>query len=462
MRGRDPNSSLSLSDPMGIHIVGIGGAGMRSIALVLAKMGHTISGSDLKHSPGLERLESEGITVTIGHSRDNLPKVSLLTKSTAVPDTNVEVHEAKQRGITVVSRSTITAAITREKNTVSVAGTHGKTTTSSMLSLLLAEGGVNPSFLIGGEVNEIGCGALWDSSSQYLVVEADESDGTFLELETDIAIVTSVEPDHLAYYGGAKQLKQAFKQFVENAKQRSYVCADQVGTEHLLQGENIVTYGENPNSDYVIHGYSGGKFSSSFSISGPKGEIGVFKLASPGLHNALNATAAIAVAADMGMNGKSLRRGIAHFAGVARRFQFRGEQDNISFIDDYAHLPTEVKAALAAAKDGEWKRIVAVFQPHRYTRTYELANDFVGAFDDADEVIITGVYPSGEKPIPGVTGKLIADSLERNQKQKTIHYYEHRSELIDFLKRNLRSGDLCITLGAGDLTSLPNELMGDS
>ena len=177
---------------------------------------------------------------------------------------------------------------------------------------------------------------------------------------------------------------------------------------------------------------------------------------------ALIATAAIAVAADMGMNGKSLRRGIAHFAGVARRFQFRGEQDNISFIDDYAHLPTEVKAALAAAKDGEWKRIVAVFQPHRYTRTYELANDFVGAFDDADEVIITGVYPSGEKPIPGVTGKLIADSLERNQKQKTIHYYEHRSELIDFLKRNLRSGDLCITLGAGDLTSLPNELMGDS
>lgn len=220
-----------------------------------------------------------------------------------------------------------------------------------------------------------------------------------------------------------------------------------------------MTYGTNTKSDYSLQSYVGGRFSSSFEIIGPEANLGRFTLASPGLHNALNATAAIAVGVDIGLPVEELRRGLSHFAGVARRFQFRGEANGVAFIDDYAHLPTEVKAALKAASEGQWGRIVAVFQPHRYTRTYDLADSFSSCFDDADEVIITGIYSSGEKPIPGVTGKLIADSLKATGYAKPVHYCEHRQELIKLLHENLQPGDLCITLGAGDLTSLPSEML---
>ena len=450
---------LSLTEPKDIHIIGIGGAGMRSIALVLSGMGHRVKGSDLKYSSGLERLKSEGIEIYIGHSEKNLLNASILTKSTAIPEGNVEVQEAKREGIDIFSRAEVLSAISQTKKTIAVAGTHGKTTTSSMLSLALAEAGVNPSFLIGGEVNEIGCGALWDKDSKFLVVEADESDGTFLEVEAEFSIVTSVEPDHLSYYGTSQKLREAFKQFVSNTKKKTYICDEDVGTEYLLDDKNVVTYGTSQESDYSLQSYTGGRFSSSFEIVGPETNLGPFTLASPGLHNALNATAAVALGIDIGLPVEDLRRGISHFAGVARRFQFRGEANGVAYIDDYAHLPSEVKAALKAASEGEWGRIIAVFQPHRYTRTYELADAFSDCFEYADEVIITGIYPSGEKPIPGVTGKLIADSLKTAGYVKPIHYCEHRQEIIELLYENLQQGDLCITLGAGDLTSLPNEMM---
>ncbi|MEG3587123.1 MAG: UDP-N-acetylmuramate--L-alanine ligase [Actinomycetota bacterium] len=450
---------LSLTEAKDIHVVGIGGAGMRSIAMVLSGMGHKVRGSDLKYSPGLERLENEGIEVLIGHSEKNLLNASLLTKSTAIPEGNIEVREAKRKGIDVASRAEVLAAISRTKKTIAVAGTHGKTTTSSMLSVALAEAGVNPSFLIGGEVNEIGCGALWDKNSKLLVIEADESDGTFLEVEAEFSIVTSVEPDHLSYYGTSEKLRQAFEQFVTNTRNKAYICSDDVGTTYLLDGENVVTYGTNPNSTYRLQSYSGDRFSSSFEIIGPESNLGRFTLASPGLHNALNATAAVALGIDIGLSVEDLRRGISNFAGVARRFQYRGEANGVAYIDDYAHLPTEVEAALKAASEGNWNRIIAVFQPHRYTRTHELADAFSECFDHANQVIITGIYPSGEKPIPGVTGKLIADSLKVEGDAKPIHYCEHRQELIQLLHENLQPGDLCITLGAGDLTSLPNEML---
>ncbi|MEC7845639.1 MAG: UDP-N-acetylmuramate--L-alanine ligase [Actinomycetota bacterium] len=450
---------LSLTEPKDIHIIGIGGAGMRSIALVLSGMGHRVKGSDLKYSSGLERLKSEGIEIYIGHSEKNLLNASILTKSTAIPEGNVEVQEAKRKGIDIFSRAEVLSAISQTKKTIAVAGTHGKTTTSSMLSLALAEAGVNPSFLIGGEVNEIGCGALWDKDSKFLVVEADESDGTFLEVEAEFSIVTSVEPDHLSYYGTSQKLREAFKQFVSDTKKKTYICDEDVGTEYLLDDKNVVTYGTSQESDYSLQSYTGGRFSSSFEIVGPETNLGPFTLASPGLHNALNATAAVALGVDIGLPVEDLRRGISHFAGVARRFQFRGEANGVAYIDDYAHLPSEVKAALKAASEGEWGRIIAVFQPHRYTRTYELADAFSDCFEYADEVIITGIYPSGEKPIPGVTGKLIADSLKTAGYVKPVHYCEHRQEIIELLYENLQQGDLCITLGAGDLTSLPNEMM---
>jgi UDP-N-acetylmuramate--alanine ligase len=459
MKGRNSTQELSFADPMDVHVVGIGGAGMRSIALVLAGMGHRVTGSDLKHSPGLERLENEGIKIFVGHSKHNLPAASLLTKSTAIPEGNVEVREAERKGIHVASRAEVLAAISRTKSTIAVAGTHGKTTTSSILSLALAETGINPSFLIGGEVNEIGCGALWDKESRYLVVEADESDGTFLELQSELSIVTSVEPDHLSYYGTASKLKEAFNDFVINTQRKAFVCADNVGTRYLLELDNVITYGSNPDSDYVLHSYDGGRFSSTFGIDGPNGSLGLFNLACPGLHNAMNATAAIAVGIDLGFLVEDLRRGVSHFAGVSRRFQYRGESRGVSYVDDYAHLPTEVKAALRAATEGNWNRIVAVFQPHRYTRTRELADSFSDCFEDADEIVITGIYPSGEKPIPGVTGKLIADSLDVEGNSKPIYYCEHREDLIHLLRNELRTGDLCITLGAGDLNNLPNEML---
>ena len=451
---------VDLDTPTSVHIVGIGGAGMRSIANVLADMGHDVSGSDLKYSPGLDQLKSKGINVTIGHSESNFENQKLLTMSTAIPEGNPEVVAALEAGIPALTRAQIMALITAKKKSIVVAGTHGKTTTSSILSVLLSAADTKPSFLIGGDLNEIGCGALWNKTSDLLVVEGDESDGSFLELDSDISIITSVESDHLSYYKDNGKLKHAFREFATKTKGLVYLYGDSPETQYLKDLPNIRTYGEAIDSTYRIENYKGKRFSSFFKIASEGEDIGTFNLASPGFHNALNATVAVAVAVDLGLNIEKIKEGISQFAGVARRFQYRGEVNGVSFIDDYAHLPTEVESALEAAKEGKWNRVIAVFQPHRFTRTNDLAPAFSNCFQEADEIIITGIYSAGEKAIPGVTGKLVADAVASKATAKNVRYCEHREDLIMLLRELLVEGDLCLTLGAGDLTNIADQLMG--
>ena len=451
---------VDLDTPASVHIVGIGGAGMRSIANVLADMGHDVSGSDLKYSPGLDQLKTKGIKVAIGHSESNFENQKLLTMSTAIPEGNPEVVAALEAGIPVLTRAQIMALITAKKKSIVVAGTHGKTTTSSILSVLLSAADTEPSFLIGGDLNEIGCGALWNRTSDLLVVEGDESDGSFLELDSDISIITSVESDHLSYYKDNGKLKDAFREFATKTKGLVYLYGDSPETQYLKDLPNIRTYGEALDSTYQIKNYKGKRFSSSFKIASEGEDIGTFDLASPGFHNSLNATVAVAVAVDLGLSIEKIKKGISQFAGVARRFQYRGEVNGVSFIDDYAHLPTEVESALEAAKEGKWNRVVAVFQPHRYTRTNDLAPAFSNCFKEADEIIITGIYSAGEKAIPGVTGKLVADAVASKTTAKNVRYCEHREDLIMLLRELLAEGDLCLTLGAGDLTNIADQLMG--
>lgn len=458
MTGHPDMEDLDLEAFPKVHVIGIGGAGMRAIASVLISMGHDVSGSDLRES-GLDTLRAEGATVTVGHDAANLGPVDIVTRSTAVPDSNAEVVAALDRSIPVVSRATMLSAMTRIRRTVAVAGTHGKTTTASMLAVLLREAGMDPSFIIGGEVNEIGSGAVWASTDGWFIVEADESDGTFLRLQSSAAIITSVEPDHLSYYGSEAELVQAFERFSDGVSGPCVVCLDDPGAAALARVDGVVTYGTDPRADWVISGYEGGRSSSTFRLSGPDSSERRLELATPGLHNVRNATAAIAMGHALGASPDAGAAALAKFGGVARRFQYRGERDGITYVDDYAHLPAEVEAALEAAAGGNWNRVVCVFQPHRYSRTNDLWRSFGKAFDRADILVITDVYPAGETPMPGVTGKLIVDSVLHHDPASEVSYCPHRDELRAYLEARLGPGDLCLTLGAGDLTTLPDELL---
>jgi UDP-N-acetylmuramate--alanine ligase len=445
-----------------VHVVGIGGAGMSAIATVLDAMGHTVTGSDLKASAVTERLQRAGIKVTVGHAAANVGAADLVTMSSAIPEANPEVREARSRGITVLTRAESLAAIASLRRCVAVAGTHGKTTTASMLALLLVEAGIRPSFLIGGDVNEIGTNAVWDEG-EWLVVEADESDGTFLSLVPDVAVVTNVEADHLDHYGTFDAVRAAFEAFVASARLRRVVGGDgEVATE-IGQASGADVVGTDPDSTFRMADVVLSRSAVAFDLVAPTGEVlGRLDVPVPGLHNARNAAVAAVAALAVDVPFDTVRRALARFAGVARRFEFRGTVAGITYVDDYAHLPSEVRAALAAARNGGWPRVVAVFQPHRYSRTAELWAEFGRSFGDADEVVITDVYGAGESPVPGVTGRLVADAIRREEPGTPVHYAAGRSELRTVVQGLLRPGDLCCTLGAGDLTSLPDELMSDA
>ena len=423
---------LDLNVPQRVHVVGVGGAGMNAIATVLA---------------------------TMGHRAENVGDVDAVTISTAVPASNPEVVAASERGIPVLRRAEVLAAISATRRTVSVAGTHGKTTTSSMLALVLVEAALRPSFIVGGELNEIGTGAVWDDGD-WFVVEADESDGTFLELPTEVAIVTSVEPDHLEHYGGRDALVDAFDRFLAAARVR-IVCADDAGAAALGRAHESVTYGVAEEATYRMVDVARSRTSTHFGIEHEGARVADVRLPVPGLHNARNACAAFVAGITVGSTPEAAVRALARYAGVARRFQFRGERNGVTFVDDYAHLPTEVAAALAAAADGAWHRIVCVFQPHRYSRTASLWREFADAFTEADVLVVTDIYGAGEAPRPGVTGKLVVDAVLEAHPEQRLAYLPGRVDLVPYLRRVLRPGDLCLTLGAGDLTSLPAEFLSE-
>jgi len=441
-----------------VHVVGIGGAGMSAIATVLRAMGHEVTGSDLRESGVTERLRSLGIAVAIGHDAANVGDAGLVTLSTAVRSDNPEVVDARERGIPVLARAELLAAIASRKRCVAVAGTHGKTTTASMLSLVLVEAGLRPSFLIGGEVNEIGTNAVWDAG-EWIVVEADESDGTFLHLTPDIAVVTNVEPDHLDHYGSFDAVRGAFAEFLASAAHR-VVGADDAEARIVGRAAGADLVGLAADATFTMTAVEASRSSVAFDLLGPDGaRIARIRVAVPGLHNARNAAVATVAALVAGAPAEAAVAALARFGGVARRFEFRGDHAGVTFVDDYAHLPTEVRAALAAARDGDWGRVVAVFQPHRYSRTAEVGEAFGEAFDDADVVVVTDVYGAGEAPVPGVSGRLVADAVRARRPDAELHYVAGRTELVAAVAALLRPGDLCLTLGAGDLTSLPDELM---
>jgi UDP-N-acetylmuramate--alanine ligase len=449
---------VDLSRPRRLHVVGVGGAGMSAIATVLAAMGHQVTGSDLKWSGALERLRAAGVDVHVGHDPSHVGEADMVTASSAVAESNPELVEARRRRLPVLSRAGVLAGVCACRRTVAVSGTHGKTTTTSMLALILVQAGLRPSFLIGGDVNEIGTNAVWDSGD-WLVVEADESDGTFLELDPEIAVVTNVEPDHLDHYGSFEALVAAFDRFCAGRPGGVVAGADDPRSAQIGRRHGAWLVGGTPGAAYQVADVRRDTAGVSFDLVHDGSSLGRLTLPVTGANIAQNAAVATVAALKVGAPLAAASGALARFAGVARRYERRGERDGVRFVDDYAHLPSEVRAVLDAAS-GEGARLVVVFQPHRYTRTAALGSQFADAFAGADVVVVTDVFPAGEAPVPGVTGRIVYDAVAGAHPELDVRYVPGRVELRATLTEMLRPGDLCLTLGAGDLTTLPDELMG--
>jgi len=449
---------LDLTTPTSVHVIGVGGAGMSAIALVLAQMGHRVTGSDLRPSGVIEQLRRAGVEVSIGHEAANLGDAAWVTASPAVPTTNPELVAARELHRPVLTRAAVMGAITRLKSTLAVAGTHGKTTTSSMLSLIALEAGLAPSYLIGAELSGVGMNAHWGEGS-LLIVEADESYGSFGEIAPFMVGITNVEVDHLDHYGTFDQLEDAFSSLIDRSSHRSVVIADDPGAARLGARHGAIRVGTGSGMDVTITDVALNRASSSFTLGLPHGGAVSVKVGAPGLHNVRNAALAAVMADQAGMGAGDVAAGLARFAGVPRRFEFRGQAGGVTFVDDYAHLPAEVSATLQAALAGGFDRIVAVFQPHRYTRTQAVAASFADAFAGADVVVVTDIYAAGETPIPGVSGRLVADAVAARLPEGTVHYVADDTALASLVNELLRPGDLCLTMGAGNLTDLPDLLV---
>jgi UDP-N-acetylmuramate--alanine ligase len=431
---------------------------MSAIASVLRAMGHRVTGSDLKSSPTTNRLVAAGVDVMIGHQAAHVGDAEMVAVSTAIADSNPEVGEARRRGLRVLSRAEALAAVAACRRCVAVSGTHGKTTTTSMLALILVEAGLRPSFLIGGDINQIGTNAVWDTG-EWLVVEADESDGTFLALDPEVAVVTNVEPDHLDYYGSFPALVAAFDRFCTGPA--VVAGADDAVAAELGRAHGADLVGTAADATFHIGPVSAGRAGVSFALSTGGDVLGTISLPVTGANIARNAAVATVSALRVGASFADAARALARFAGVARRFEQRGEAGGVRYVDDYAHLPTEVSAVLEAARQTDPDRLVVVFQPHRYSRIGALGEQFADAFSAADVIIVTDIFAAGEQPRPGVTGRLVADAIGQNHPDLDVSYVPGRAELRRHLRAVLRRGDLCLTLGAGDLTSLPDEMLAE-
>jgi UDP-N-acetylmuramate--alanine ligase len=397
----------------------------------------------------------------IGHDPAAVAGADIVTYSSAVPETNVEVVAARALGLTVLIRAGILAAICATRRTLAVTGTHGKTTTTSMLWAMLGQAGLHPSCVVGGDLHGLGTGAVWDPEGEWLVVEADESDGTFLQLPVEGVVVTNVESDHLEFYGGLEPLRGAFEEFLRHATAVRVANADDPGAVLVAAragtGE-VTTFGSAPGASLHLTDIDLRRDGAAFSATLDGRRLGSVELAVPGRHNVANASAALALALRSGVSWEDAAAALGRFREVARRFQGRGQKDGVSFVDDYGHLPSEVRASVATARTGSWNRIVAAFQPHRYSRTQALWADFADAFDGVDVLVLTGIYPAGEDPRPGVTGRLIYDAVTAAHPEADVRYVEDRADVAGVLRGILRAGDLCLTLGAGNLNRIPDEL----
>ena len=443
-----------------IHFVGIGGIGMSGIAEVMHILGYQVQGSDIADGYVVEGLRERGIPVAIGHSPDNLGEASVVVVSTAVSKDNPEVQAAYERRIPVVRRAEMLAELMRLKATVAVAGTHGKTTTTSMIAALLDAGGIDPTVINGGIINAYGSNARL-GSSEWMVVEADESDGSFLRLDGTIAVVTNIDPEHLDHYGSFDAVKDAFVEFVENVPfyGAALLCVDHPEVQSViprLRDRRVVTYGFAAQADVrgenVVPFPGGNRFDVSLrDRAGQVRTVAGIELPMPGRHNVQNALAAIGVAAELGIPDEVIARGFEKFHGVKRRFTKVGEVDGVTIIDDYGHHPVEIKAVLSAAREGAEGRVIAVVQPHRYTRLAALMDEFQGAFNDADFVLVAPVYAAGEAPLDGVSHETLVEGLKQRG-HLGAQAVASPAEVCRHLRDLAAPGDMVICLGAGDIT----------
>ncbi len=444
-----------------IHFVGIGGIGMSGIAEVLLNLGYRVSGSDMKESDTTERLRKLGGEIFIGHRGENVESPHVVVISSAVKNDNVEVVAAREKLIPVIPRAEMLAELMRLKYGVAIAGAHGKTTTTSMVSTVLAAGGIDPTVVIGGKLNSLGTNAKL-GQGEFLVAEADESDGSFLKLSPTIAVVTTIDAEHLDYYNDIDEIKEAFLAFINKVPFYgvSVLCLDQQHIQELIPSvqKRYQTYGMSTQADYQARDVLLRPLGSTFRVIHHTTDLGSFELSVPGVHNICNSLAAIAVARELEIDIETIRKALREFSGVQRRFQIKGEAQGIIVVDDYGHHPTEIKATLAAAASGMERRVVVVFQPHRYSRTQHLLEDFFTAFNEADTLIVMDIYAAGEKPVPGVSGRLLFEGIKKHG-HKDVTYIPDKGKVADHMITILKKGDLMITLGAGDVWKIGEQVV---
>ena len=443
-----------------IHFVGIGGIGMSGIAEVLHNLGYVVSGSDSRESETTRRLAALGVRVAIGHRPENVGEADVVVRSSAVAPENAELAAARQRLVPVIQRAEMLAELMRMKYGVAVAGTHGKTTTTSMVATVLARGGLDPTMVIGGRLNALGSNAKL-GRGDFLVAEADESDGSFLKLSPTIAVVTTIDAEHLDYYRDLHHIRETFLEFINKVPfyGLAVLCLDQENIQGLLPRveKRFVTYGLRTQADLLAQDVTLAGMSSEFQVIWKRTPLGRLRLNVPGLHNIYNAMAATAVGLDLELDFSTIREGLLEFTGVDRRFQVRGEAGGVLVVDDYAHHPVEIQATLNAAKAGFNRNLIAVFQPHRYTRTQALLQEFFTAFYQADRLFVTEIYPAGKSPMPGVSGRQIAEGVAGHG-HRNVTYLPAKEELADAVLGVVRPGDMVITLGAGDIWRVAEEV----
>lgn len=454
-----------------VHFVGIGGIGMSGIAEVLHTQGYTVRGSDLAANPNVQRLRAMGIEVAIGQKAENIDDVAVVVVSSAIKKDNPELIAARARSLPVVRRAEMLAEIMRFKNAIAIGGTHGKTTTTSMVAALLDAGKLDPTVINGGIINAYGTNARL-GQGEWMVVEADESDGTFVKLPADVAVVTNIDPEHLDHYKDFDGVKRAFVNFVENVPFYGFavMCLDHPTVQGLvgaIEDRRVITYGQNPQADVRLVDLRNDEGISRFSIAirdrltGNERTIADLALPMPGIHNALNATAAVAVADALHVSADAIREGLKSFSGVKRRFTVTGVVDGVTIIDDYGHHPVEIKSVLRAARQSAKRDVIAVVQPHRYSRLKDLFDDFSACFYDADTVLVAPVYAAGEAPIDGVSHIELVDRI-RARGHRDAQVIEGPDTLAAVIAARAMDGDYVVCLGAGNITqwagSLPDEL----
>jgi UDP-N-acetylmuramate--alanine ligase len=440
--------------PQPVHFVGIGGIGMSGLAEILLEMGYRVSGSDLRNSPITDGLAQRGAVIYQGHDAANVGDAKGVVVSSAVREGNPEVAEARRRGIPVIPRGELLAELMRLKFGIAVAGSHGKTTTTSMVAAILTHAGLDPTVVVGGRVGMMGGANARLGKSDYLVVESDESDGSFLKLAPILAVVTNIDREHLDHYANLDRIRRAFAEFVGKVPfyGAAILCMDDENVQQMLPDVNrrVITYGTTAQADLRISHSSPGHMGSQFHLEFRGRDLGCFRVHVPGAHNVLNAAAAVAVGLELEIPVETIREGLGQFTGVDRRFQVRGVERGITVIDDYGHHPTEIRATLAAARECRIQRIHVLFQPHRYTRTHALLDEFARSFHQADSVFVLDIYAASEIPIEGVTSQALVERVQAFGHRRA-HYAGAMDAGIAAVIEAAREGDAILTLGAGSV-----------